>query len=91
MSTTTKTITVPDLPAPAPVPIDRNARRRAQAAAKREAEQFYDSWDTDKVAPLSRDEKVVIAHLRGWTHFGPLCRMCKVESYAAAVLSEVRR
>lgn len=33
--------------------------------------------------PLSRDEVVVIAHLRGWCHFGPLCRLCKAESTAA--------
>ena len=88
--TTTTTITVPDI-VTEPVPIDRNAKRRAQAAAKRQAEQMYDQWETEKVAPLSRDEKVVIAHMRGWAHFGPLCRMCKIESHAAEILNRVRQ
>jgi hypothetical protein len=88
---TTTTITLPDPVMPDPVPIDRNAKRRAQAAAKRQAEQMYDAWETEKVAPLSRDEKVVIAHMRGWAHFGPLCRMCKIESHLANALNEVRR
>lgn len=30
--------------------------------------------------PLSRDEVVVIAHMRGHAHFGPLCRMCRAET-----------
>lgn len=88
--TTTTTITVPDA-VTEPVPIDRNARRRQQAAARREAEKMYDAWETEKVAPLSRDEKVVIAHMRGWAHFGPLCRMCRIESHLATALNEVRR
>ena len=82
-ATRTRTVTVPD------APVDRNAKRRAAATARREAEQFYDGWDTDHVAPLSRDEKVVIAHLRGWLHYGPLCRMCKVEAHVASITAQV--
>lgn len=45
----------------------------APAAA---AQQHYEGDPSDHYLPLTSEEKVVVAHLRGWAHFGPLCRLC---------------
>jgi len=66
-----------------------NDKRAAATRARREAAAFYDGWSDARLYPISRDEKVVIAHLRGWAHFGPLCRMCKAEADYASLWREV--
>lgn len=59
------------------VPLPTPAQR-AEASAIVHYEQEADRMA--RYLPLSRDEIVVIAHLRGHAHFGPLCRMCKAEA-----------
>jgi hypothetical protein len=53
------------------VPLHTPAQRAAMSALV-----HYERTDGASLLPLSTDEKVVIAHLRGWAHFGPMCRLC---------------
>jgi len=83
--TRTKRVTRPATPLevePVTITVPRvtNDKRAAAIRARREAAEFYDGWSDARLYPLARDEKVVIAHMRGWAHFGPLCRMCKAEA-----------
>jgi hypothetical protein len=71
MSTTATVVplpTAPRTPSRVPMPGVEPVTDTATAAAVRHYSQAG--------LTLTPREKVAIAHLRGWTHFGPLCPLC---------------
>lgn len=53
--------------------------QRAMIAAR----EHYEAQEPASGGTLSVEEKVAVAHIRGYAHFGPLCRMCKADSTIA--------
>jgi hypothetical protein len=50
--------------------------QRAEIAAR----EHYENETVMSGGTLTGEEKVAVAHVRGWTHFGPLCPMCTAEA-----------
>lgn len=47
-----------------------------ETVSQRAAREHYEADDSGRYTPVTVAEKAVIAHLRGWVHFGPLCPLC---------------